>query len=160
MIIEITPIGVIRTPFDSSDEIPIQSIKSKTVGDAELSPEYKEGLESLNGFSHAILVYWFHKAKPFSLKVKPFLDTKDRGLFATRAPSRPNPIGLSIVKIIQIDENRIQFEGADMLDKTPLIDIKPFVPEFDNRLDAVSGWLAESVFTEVDEYTGDDRFLR
>ena len=160
MSIRIKPIGVIRTSFVSSDKTPIQSIKPKAVGDIELSAEYEEGLESLNGFSHAILIYWFHQAKPCSMKVKPFLDTKERGLFATRAPSRPNPIGLSIVRIIQIDGKRIRFEGVDMLDQTPLIDIKPFVPEFDNRYDATSGWLADSIFSDVDEYTGDDRFLR
>ena len=160
MSMRITPIGLIRTPFESSEKIPIQSIKSKVVGDVELLPEYEEGLESLDGFSHAILIYWFHQSKACSLRVKPFLDTKERGLFATRAPSRPNPIGFSIVRIVQIDGSRIRFEGADMLDQTPLIDIKPFVPEFDNRYDATSGWLTNSSFSDVDEYTGDDRFLR
>jgi tRNA-Thr(GGU) m(6)t(6)A37 methyltransferase TsaA len=160
MSLEIIPIGVIRTPFKSSDRIPIQSIKSKTTGEVELLSEYTEGLESLNKFSYAFLIYWFHRAKPVSLKVKPFLDTQERGLFSTRAPSRPNPIGFSIVRIIEIKGNIVRFEGADMLNETPLIDIKPFVPEFDNRPDASSGWLVDSQFSKANDCVGDDRFLR
>jgi len=159
MSLEISPIGVIRTPFKSSDEIPIQSNKSDTIAEAEILPEYSEGLDSLDGFSHAILLYWFHRAQSTKLKVIPFLDTKERGLFSTRAPSRPNPIGLSIVRIIHVNGNILRFKGADMLNDTPLIDIKPFVPEFDNRLDATSGWLAESLQAEEHDYRGDDRFL-
>ncbi|MGD9395344.1 MAG: tRNA (N6-threonylcarbamoyladenosine(37)-N6)-methyltransferase TrmO [Candidatus Thorarchaeota archaeon] len=159
MRLEIRPIGVIRTPFKSSDEIPIQSSKSDTIAEAEILQEYSEGLESLDRFSHAILLYWFHRAQPTKLKVIPFLDTKERGLFSTRAPSRPNPIGLSIVRIIQVNGNILRFKGADMLNDTPLIDIKPFVPEFDNRLDATSGWLAESLHAKEHDYRGDDRFL-
>lgn len=160
MSLEIIPIGVIRTPFKSSDKIPIQSIKSKSMGEVELLSEYIEGLDSLNEFSHAILIYWFHRAKPESLKVTPFLDTQERGLFSTRAPSRPNPIGLSIVKITKIKGNIVRFEGADMLNETPLIDIKPFIPEFDNRPDATSGWLVDSLFAETNDCMADDRFLR
>jgi tRNA-Thr(GGU) m(6)t(6)A37 methyltransferase TsaA len=159
MSLEISPIGVIRTPFKSSDEIPIQSSKSDTIAEAEILPEYSEGLDSLDGFSHAILLYWFHRAQSAKLKVIPFLDTKKRGLFSTRAPSRPNPIGLSIVRIVQVKGNILRFKGADMLNDTPLIDIKPFVPEFDNRVDATSGWLAEFLHAEDHDYRGDDRFL-
>jgi tRNA (Thr-GGU) A37 N-methylase len=93
------------------------------------------------------------------MKVTPFLDTKERGLFSTRAPSRPNPIGLSIVRIIAIEGNTLRFEGADMLNDTPLIDIKPFVPSFDNRTDATSGWLDESSSSINHDYRGDDRFF-
>ncbi|MFW9842243.1 MAG: tRNA (N6-threonylcarbamoyladenosine(37)-N6)-methyltransferase TrmO [Candidatus Thorarchaeota archaeon] len=160
MNLQIKPIGVIRTPFKSEDSIPIQTSKSETIAEVELLPEYIEGLESLDEFSHIILVYWFHRAKPCALTVTPFLDSMERGLFSTRAPTRPNPIGLSIVKVVRIEGNIIRFIGADMLNDTPLIDIKPFIPEFDNRLDATSGWLTESIFTKVDEYIGDDRFLR
>ncbi len=160
MTIEIKPIGVIRTSFQSKDTIPIQSSKSDTIGEVEVFPDYSEGLESLDGFSHAILLYWFHKAQKFRLKVTPYLDTKERGLFSTRAPSRPNPIGLSIVRIIQIEGNIVNFEGADMLNETPLIDIKPFVPEFDNREDATSGWLTDSFIAKENDYLGDDRFLK
>ncbi len=159
MKLEISPIGVIRTPFKSSDEIPIQSSKSDIIAEVEILPEYSEGLDSLDEFSHAILLYWFHRAKSTKLKVIPFLDTKERGLFSTRAPSRPNPIGLSIVRVVQVKGNILRFKGADMLNDTPLIDIKPFVPEFDNRVDATSGWLAESLHAEDHDYRGDDRFL-
>ncbi len=159
MCLEINPIGVIRTPFKSSDKIPIQSSKSDTIAEVEVFPEFSEGLDSLDGFSHVILLYWFHKVRPHKLKIIPYLETKERGLFSTRAPSRPNPIGLSIGKIIQIKENIVIFKGADMLNDTPLIDIKPFVPEFDNRLDATSGWLTDSFCSEKHDYLGDDRFL-
>lgn len=150
---------MIRTSFKSKDSIPIQSSKSDTIAQAEVFPEFSEGLDSLDGFSHAILLYWFHRAQEFKPKVIPFLDTKERGLFSTRAPSRPNPIGLSIVRLIQIEGNIVKFEGADMLNETPLIDIKPFVPEFDNRLDASSGWLTQSLVAENHDYIGDERFL-
>ena len=159
MIFEIRPIGVIRTPFKSKEGIPIQTSKSDTIAEAEVLPEYIEGLDSLDGFSHIILLYWFHRAKSYNLIVRPFLDTQERGFFSTRAPTRPNPIGLSIVKLVQIEENIVKFTGADMLNDTPLIDIKPFVPEFDNRLDATSGWLTGSLHAEKHDYRGDDRFL-
>ena len=159
MILEIKPIGVIRTPYRSKEGIPIQASKSETIAEAEVFPEYTEGLESLDGFSHIILLYWFHKAKSSKLTVTPFLDTQKRGLFSTRAPTRPNPIGISIVELVRIEENIVKFTGADMLNDTPLIDIKPFVPDFDNRIDATSGWLAESVNDEKHDYCGDDRFL-
>ena len=159
MVFRIKSIGMIRTPFKSEDKIPIQASRSDTIAEAEILPEYIEGLDSLAGFSHIILLYWFHRAKSYKLTVTPFLDTQERGLFSTRAPTRPNPIGLSIVKLVQIEENIVKFTGADMLNGTPLIDIKPFVPEFDNRLDATSGWLAESLHAEEHDYRGDDRFL-
>jgi tRNA-Thr(GGU) m(6)t(6)A37 methyltransferase TsaA len=159
MSLEINPIGVIRTPFESSDKLPIQAHKSDIIAEAEILPEFSEALDSLDDFSHAILLYWFHRAQPTKLRVTPFLDTQERGLFSTRAPSRPNPIGLSVVKILQIKGNIVRFEGADMLNDTPLIDIKPFVPEFDNRLDATSGWLTNSLFSQNHDYLGDDRFL-
>lgn len=159
MSLEIKPIGVIRTPFKSKNKIPIQASKSDTTAEAEVFPEYSEGLDSLDGFSHAILLYWFHRAQSPKLKVTPFLDTMERGLFSTRAPSRPNPIGLSIVKIIRIEGNIVRFKGADMLNDTPLIDIKPFVPEFDNRVYATSGWLTDSLSSEKIDYLGDERFV-
>jgi len=156
---EVKQIGVIRTPFKSNDKIPIQASKSDITGEAEVFPEYSEGLDSLDGFSHVILLYWFHKSQSPKLMVTPFLDMKERGLFSTRAPSRPNPIGFSIVKIMQLKGNSVKFKGADMLDDTPLLDIKPFVPEFDNRFDAISGWLTDSLHAKNDDYLGDNRFL-
>jgi tRNA-Thr(GGU) m(6)t(6)A37 methyltransferase TsaA len=159
MSLEIKPIGVIRTPFKFKDKIPIQAKMSEVIAEVEVFPDYSEGLDSLDRFSHVILLYWFHRAKSPKLKITPFLDSQERGLFSTRAPSRPNPVGLSIVRIVQIEDNIVRFQGADMLDNTPLIDIKPFVPEFDNRLDATSGWLTESLCAENHDYLRNDRFL-
>ncbi len=159
MSFEIEPIGIIRTPFTSKDKIPIQAGKSDVIAEFEVFPEYSLGLDSLDGFSHIILLYWFHKSKSPKLKITPFLDTEERGLFSTRAPSRPNPIGLSIVKLIQVLDNIVTFQGADMLNDTPLIDIKPYVPEFDIQLDATSGWLTDSLSADKHDYLGDDRFL-
>ena len=152
------PIGIIRTPFKNSDGVPIQSSKSKELGQAEVDFEYVEGLQSLDGFSHIFLLYWFHKSKVPTMQVKPFLDTKTHGLFSTRAPTRPNPIGFSIVAIERVEDNVIYFRGADMLDGTPLLDIKPFVPEFDNRPEATSGWLVTSKIRENHDYQSDERF--
>lgn len=159
MSFEIEPIGVIKTPFTSKDKIPIQAGKSDIVAEVEVFPKYSPGLDSLDGFSHIILLYWFHRAKSPKLKITPFLDTQERGLFSTRAPSRPNPIGLSIVKLIQVQSNTVTFQGADMLNDTPLIDIKPYVPEFDIQLDATSGWLTDSLSADKHDYLSDDRFL-
>ena len=156
---EVKQIGVIRTPFKSKDKIPIQASKSGIIAEAEVFQDYSEGLDSLDGFSHIILLYWFHRVQPPKLKVTPYLDKKERGLFSTRAPSRPNPIGISTVKIVQIKGNIVRFKGVDILNDTPLIDIKPFVPEFDNRLDATSGWLTDSLYDEKNDYLGDNRFL-
>jgi tRNA-Thr(GGU) m(6)t(6)A37 methyltransferase TsaA len=154
----VKPIGVIRTPFKSSTDTPIQSSNSDAIGHVEISAEYLDALKSLDGFSHIILLYWFHKAKPPMMRMKPYLDTEDHGLFAIRAPSRPNPIGMSIVKLIKIEKNRLYIEGVDILDETPLIDIKPFVPEFDNRPQATSGWLAKSSLAKHHPHVADDRF--
>ena len=160
MSMKIKPIGVINTPFKTSEGVPIQSVKSDKLGEARLIEEYVEGLVSLEGFSHIILLYWCHKTSPPLMIVKPYLDTKEHGLFSTRAPSRPNPIGLSIVELIQVEKNVLRFRGADMLDGTPLLDIKPFVPEFDNRINATSGWLSKSFKEQNRDYIADERFER
>ncbi|MFX1482909.1 MAG: tRNA (N6-threonylcarbamoyladenosine(37)-N6)-methyltransferase TrmO [Promethearchaeota archaeon] len=154
----IRSIGIIRTPFKSSKATPIQSCKSDTHGHVELSEEFVDGLKSLDGFSHIILLYWFHKAKPAKMLMKPYLDTGPHGLFAIRSPSRPNPIGISIVKLVRIEETRLYVEGVDMIDGTPLLDIKPFIPEFDNRPLATSGWLEKSTLVDGHSFEADDRF--
>jgi len=151
-------IGVIRTPFKSSDDTPIQSSKSNTKGHVEVLTEYLDALKSLDGFSHIILVYWFHRAKPPKMLQKPFLDTEEHGLFSIRSPSRPNPIGISTVKLISVEGTRLDIEGVDMLDETPLLDIKPFIPEFDNRSQATSGWLSKSPLVKDHTHTADTRF--
>ncbi|OGO68613.1 MAG: tRNA (N6-threonylcarbamoyladenosine(37)-N6)-methyltransferase TrmO [Chloroflexi bacterium RBG_19FT_COMBO_62_14] len=134
------PIGVIRSPFTDRRETPIQPSRSKSVGRVEVFPEFAEGLHDLEGFSHLILLYVFHHSEEYSLMVKPFLDDRLRGLFATRHPSRPNPIGLSVVSLLRADGTVLEIEGVDVLDGTPLLDIKPYIPEFDIRANVRAGW--------------------
>lgn len=114
-------------------------------GFIELKQEYVEGLKDLDGFSHLILLYHFHRSKKYSLKVKPYLEDEWRGIFATRYPARPNPIGLSVVRLSRIEGNKLYVLDVDMLDGTPLLDIKPFIPEVDNRENARIGWLEKRV---------------
>jgi tRNA-Thr(GGU) m(6)t(6)A37 methyltransferase TsaA len=134
------PIGVIHSPFVEKKNTPIQPTRSAFSGMVEVYPEYSDGLEGVEGFSHLILLYVFHRSSDYRLVVKPFLDDREHGLFATRYPDRPNPIGLSIVRLIKRAGSRIEIEGVDVLDGTPLLDIKPYVPDFDIRPDARSGW--------------------
>jgi tRNA-Thr(GGU) m(6)t(6)A37 methyltransferase TsaA len=110
-----------------------------------ISPEYQEGLQDLDGFSHLFLIYHFHLSRPYTLKVKPFLDATTRGVFATRAPARPNPIGLSVVRLERIEANTLFIVDVDVVDGTPLLDIKPYVPAFDAQPGARSGWLSEKL---------------
>ena len=152
-------IGVIRTPFKESKGMPIQSSFSKTEGIVILKPWYNSATKGLSEFSHIILIYHFHKAKPSELIVKPFLSTKDLGIFSVRAPNRPNPIGISIVKLKKIyvenGETKLIVEGIDVLDQTPLLDIKPYVSDFDCFTETKSGWYEDR---EIDKIEADNRF--
>jgi tRNA-Thr(GGU) m(6)t(6)A37 methyltransferase TsaA len=135
-------IGVIRTPFTQTEGMPIQPPGGRDVlGTIELDPELVEGLADLNGFSHIILLYYFHQASDYSLSVIPFLDSRQRGLFSTFAPNRPNPIGLSIVKLEKIEDNILTISGIDILDGTPLLDLKPFTPDFNPKEHVRTGWI-------------------
>jgi len=134
------PIGIIHSPFTDKSQTPIQASRSQAKGVVEVYPEYAEGLQDLEGFSHIFLLYAFHESSGYSLLVKPFLDDHLRGLFATRYPARPNPIGLSVVRLTTRQGNTLEIEGVDMLDGTPLLDIKPYVTDFDVRTDTCSGW--------------------
>jgi tRNA-Thr(GGU) m(6)t(6)A37 methyltransferase TsaA len=134
------PIGIIHTPFKALDLTPIQASRSQAIGRVEVHPEFADGLQDIDGFSHVILLYLFDQAKGYSLRVKPFLDNREHGLFATRYPNRPNPIGLSVVRLLFRQENNLTVEGIDTLDGTPLLDIKPYVTDFDVRTDAHVGW--------------------
>jgi tRNA-Thr(GGU) m(6)t(6)A37 methyltransferase TsaA len=137
------PIGIIHTPYRTIEEMPIQPIGAASVsGTVVLEPAYAEGLQDIEGFSHLILIYQFHRAKGFDLTVKPFLDDHTHGLFATRAPRRPNSIGLSVVPLLARDANILSVGCIDVLDGTPLLDIKPFVPDFDAPTVTAVGWLA------------------
>ena len=134
------PIGTIHSPFSERQGTPIQAARSQAKGTLEINPELVPGLQDLEGFSHIILLYVFHKSSGYALHVTPFLDTQLRGLFATRYPERPNPIGLSVVRLIALHGNILEIEGVDMLDGTPVLDIKPYVPEFDIRTATRNGW--------------------
>ena len=158
MKIEFQPIGVIHTPFAKPDGMPIQPAGGAGVkGTVEVFAEYRSGLKDLDGFSHIILLYHFHLSQGFSLQVVPFMDSVARGLFATRAPRRPNPIGLSVVQLDMIEDGVLHIQNVDVLDGTPLLDIKPYVPEFDAQLDIRTGWLKQAR-EEVTEKKSDDRF--
>ncbi len=134
------PIGVIHSPFTDKDKTPIQASRSQATGQVKIFPEYVEGLQDLDGFSHIILLYVWHEAQGFDLLVKPFLDDQLRGVFATRYPRRPNQIGISIVSLLKIQGSLLEIEGVDVLDETPLLDIKPYVPDFDIRNGTRTGW--------------------
>jgi tRNA (adenine37-N6)-methyltransferase len=158
MEITLKPIGIIHTPFKTVTGMPVQSAAAKGVkGTIVLNEEFTEGLLDLDGFSHMIIIYHFHQSTDTKLKVVPFLDNRPHGIFATRAPARPNRLGISVVKLINIEGNILEFENADMLDGTPLLDIKPYVPEFDIHLVIKSGWL-EGVDEKVEGKLSDERF--
>lgn len=153
------PIGVIHTPFKDIKNMPIQPVAAGGVkGTIELLPEYADGLKDLEGFSYITLIYHFHKVNGYQLQVVPFMDTEKHGIFACKAPKRPNPVGISTVKLTGIKGNVIHIEEVDMLDGTPLIDIKPFYPRYDNREHASAGWLEKSKYVSLDDLRADERF--
>ncbi len=140
------PIGIIHTPFKEAKGTPIQSAAAKGIeGRIELFEEYCEGLKDLDGFSHIILIYHFHMVKKAALTVKPFMDDEPHGIFAIRGPARPNPIGNSIVRLLRINGNELFIQDVDMVEGTPLLDIKPYVPEFDIRKVEKTGWLEKNI---------------
>jgi tRNA-Thr(GGU) m(6)t(6)A37 methyltransferase TsaA len=138
----ILPIGIIHTPYKKIEEIPIQgNLKKKVEAWVELKDKYVNGLKDLENFSHAILLFYFHKSKIEKIQSKPYLEDTIHGIFSIRSPNRPNHIGFSIVKIKNITNNKLYFNNVDMLDGTPLIDIKPYVEYFDNKINVCSGWI-------------------
>jgi tRNA (adenine37-N6)-methyltransferase len=155
----VNPIGFIRSPFSNLEGMPIQPTGAAGVqGRVELLPEYRAGLKDIEGFSHLILLYLFHRSSGFQLDVVPFLDNQPRGLFATRAPRRPNPIGLSIVRLDSVENGILHVQDVDILDGTPLLDIKPYVPVFDRRDQVRTGWLEQSG-NAVAAQKSDSRFV-
>ena len=137
------PIGVIHTPFKERSETPIQFSRSTAFGEIEVYPEFEEGLTGIEELSHIILIYVFHQALDSqTLMVKPFLDENTHGVFATRYYARPNPVGFSVVRLIGREGSRLQIQWVDMLDGTPLLDIKPYIPEFDVHTVEKLGWYA------------------
>lgn len=152
-------IGSIQTPFKSIANMPIQPAGAKGVeGKIILEKEYIPGLKGLEGFSHIILLYYFHEGKEQHLQIKPFMDDNLQGIFATRAPKRPNAIGLSIVKLLSIEGNILHVKEVDMLNHTPLLDIKPFFKNFDNRENTTAGWLEGKTHGKIKNTRSDHRF--
>lgn len=143
------PIGVIRSPFKEPRGTPIQPPAAAGIeGSVEVDPAYAEGLKHLDGFSHIFLLYHFHLSRPPSLQLKPFMDDEVHGVFAMRGSSRPNAIGLSVVRLIERRENVLRVQDVDIVDGTPLLDIKPYVPQFDAAQGTVGvriGWLEDNV---------------
>lgn len=134
------PIGMIHSPFIEKGKTPIQASRSQAAGRVEVYPEFAEGLKDIEALSHIYLFYVFHESQGYELQVKPFLDDREHGIFSTRYPYRPNPIGFSIVRLLSREENVLTVEGVDVLDGTPLLDIKPYVPDFDHRANVHAGW--------------------
>jgi len=154
------PIGIIHSPHKQPKGTPIQTESGKNIeGMIELFPEYTDGLKDLDGFSHIILLYHFHLIKNGPLIVKPFMDDQEHGIFAIRGPARPNPIGMSITRLIKIEDNTLFIMDIDIIDGTPLLDIKPYVPAFDVKVAEKIGWLQNNQH-KLDRSRDDGRFAR
>ncbi|MBI9070896.1 MAG: tRNA (N6-threonylcarbamoyladenosine(37)-N6)-methyltransferase TrmO [Melioribacteraceae bacterium] len=152
-------IGTIYTPFNSLENMPIQPAAADGVkGTVEVFPEFTEGLSDLEGFSHIYLIFHLHLSTDYRLKVKPFLDDELRGVFSTRAPKRPNPIGISVVKLISVKNNILEVENLDIFNGTPLLDIKPAIPDMYNLENCKIGWIEKSKNT-IKEKKSDGRYL-
>ena len=151
-------IGVISTPFENASGTPIQPTASKeAAGVITLDPIYTAALKDLDGFSHIILIYVFDRTSTPKLTVKPFMDDCEHGVFATRAPARPNPIGISVVRLLRMEQNQLFVSGVDMLNNTPLLDIKPYVPQFDPEKTDRIGWLKSNII-RLESTKDDGRF--
>ncbi len=153
-------IGIIHTPFQDISGVPIQPPAAKGVaGTVEVDERFADGLKDIEGFSHVMLIYHCHLSNEPRLQIRPFLDDTVRGVFATRAPTRPNPIGLSVVRLVRVEGCILHVENIDVVDGTPLLDIKPYVPEFDCNDDVSIGWLSKRV-EKLPETKSDRRFKR
>lgn len=157
MTFELTPVGLIHSPHREAKGTPIQPGGAKDVeGTVEVFQEFAEGLRDLEGFERVWLLYWFDRTRKAGLEVIPYLDTQPRGVFSTRAPSRPNPIGLSSVRLLAVEGRVLRVMGLDILDGTPLLDIKPYVPDFDAFTVGRVGWYAHARGSRI----ADHRFAR
>lgn len=158
MMIRYQSIGTLYSPFRDPVDMPIQPPGAAGVrGTLAVDPRYLDGLKDLEGFSHIYVLYHFHQSGPTQLTVTPFMDSVVHGIFATRAPRRPNPIGLSVLRLSGIVGNLLQLEDVDILNGTPVLDIKPYVPTFDHPGEVRSGWLEHSP-EQVGEKRSDERF--
>jgi tRNA-Thr(GGU) m(6)t(6)A37 methyltransferase TsaA len=138
--------------------MPIQGALTRTQGRLEIFTEYAEGLKDIEGFSHLILLYHFHQARGFSLTAVPFLDDTPRGVFSIRGPRRPNPIGMTVVRLLERSGRELKVQGVDMLDGTPLLDIKPYMQEIDAHEVNASGWVGKKMGSIGSSKKADDRF--
>jgi tRNA-Thr(GGU) m(6)t(6)A37 methyltransferase TsaA len=153
------PIGTIHSPFKEPRGTPVQPTAAMGIaGTVEVFPQYAAGLKDIDGFSHVILLYQMHYSRRFSLVVKPFLDNVTHGVFATRAPARPNAIGLSVVSLSKVEDNILHVQNVDIVDSTPLIDIKPYVPQFDHQQPCEIGWMGENI-GKLTDICDDGRFI-
>lgn len=153
-------IGIVHSPFKSLDNMPIQPLGgTAAMGEVVVEAAFTDGLRDLDGFSHIYLLYYFHRAVRIELSVTPYLDTVSHGVFATRSPLRPAHLGLSIVELLEVVQNRLVVRGLDILDGTPLLDIKPYVPHFDCHANATSGWLQTTSSAEIAKKRSDQRFI-
>jgi len=158
--IKYSPIGIIHSPFKKPKGTPIQPAGAEGVnGSVDLFPQYAEGLKDIEGFSHIILIYHFHLSGEVALTAKPYMDTESHGVFAMRGPSRPNSIGISVVRLTKVEGHRLHIQDVDIVDGTPLLDIKPYVPEFDIRDVERIGWLEKNVH-KLPESKDDGRFRK
>jgi tRNA-Thr(GGU) m(6)t(6)A37 methyltransferase TsaA len=160
MTITYHPIGTIHTPFKSREGMPIQPTGAQGIrGRIEIDPAFEAGLGDLEGFSHIFLLYHLHLSDGYSLTVTPFMDDTPRGVFATRAPRRPNSIGLSIVRLVRVAGPTLHVEGVDVVDGTPLLDLKPYIPSLNPPDETVHiGWLTDKANKRFDVQS-DDRFI-
>jgi tRNA-Thr(GGU) m(6)t(6)A37 methyltransferase TsaA len=155
----VRPIGILRTPYREKEGIPIQgAFDPESLGTAEVFEDYTAGLQDIEGFSHLILLYLFHRSKGYRLICRPYMEDEEHGVFAMRAPKRPNPIGLSVVRLLRREEAVLHLSEMDMLDGTPLLDIKPYVPPFDHRKKVLLGWMERAFRRGEYRKISDDRF--
>jgi len=156
---QIDDIGIINTPYSSLEKMPIQPSGAKEVmSSLTIKQEYAQGLKDLEGFSHIFLIYYFHEAKRSALEVIPFMDTRSRGVFSTRSPLRPSHIGMSLTQLVSVHDNIVTIRGIDVLDGTPLLDIKPYIPQFENLNEVQTGWMNKKA-SQVSDARSDDRFI-
>jgi tRNA (adenine37-N6)-methyltransferase len=159
-IVTLKPIGIIRTSFVEENGTPIQGVlHPQSYGQVHVFSEYRAGLQDLEGFSHIYLIYFLHRSQGQRLTCTPFMDEVERGVFATRAPCRPNPIGLSVVRLHKIEGEVLSVSEVDIVDGTPLLDIKPYVPQFDARDNVKVGWMARALKMHNHAKKADGRFV-
>ncbi|MBW1787358.1 MAG: tRNA (N6-threonylcarbamoyladenosine(37)-N6)-methyltransferase TrmO [Deltaproteobacteria bacterium] len=153
------PIGVLNTPYRTKSGVPIQgAFDPQSEGTAEIFKPFEEGLRDLEGFSHLILLYVFDRSEGYDLVCRPYMEDRRHGVFAMRAPRRPNPIGFSVVRLKRREGRMLHLAELDMLDGTPLLDIKPFVPKFDHRADTRVGWMENTFRNKNHRKVSDERF--